>query len=428
MTRKLLSLLIILSLGLSAHAQKEQFQLVSSKDLPAFEQSQELLLTYEAFNRYFNKQASFYLTSKADMNLFKVQFSVDTGNNSFNLGYQGSNIDKDKDKNLSFSYALNLKGSLSDDLSTIYKNGDFQEGFGLNPKLNFFFGKSITYLKKDKDNFKVELEKFEKLQNAQLIVDRANYEEVLAQIDDEGLKNELREKHDKKLLAAKKEAFTEKQLELLPKTIKGSHMFWTGLEVFIPFSKTTYTVLEDLSNQSGEAFTTYPLSGGLSLNYIYQNASKIGVLMSLEGAAQNSNNIFTKEITSATREEQLVVNTDPYLVQIIKSESLYVGNFENLLLTSLKGEVMLVKKFKSYVQSAGLRASMEKYFGDFDPLNLELGLPFTLATSNQKNAPISLELQFILNDLDQSKSINELYNSDLIVGVKASIPFGNLKY
>jgi len=422
------SILLILSLTLSLQAQKEQFKFASSELIKTTEANQELLLSYEAFNRYFNKQASFYLTSKADMNLFKVQFSVDTGNNSFNLGYQGSNIDKDKDRNLSFSYALNLKGSLSDDLSTLYKNGDFQEGFGLNPKLNFFFGKSISYLKKNKAGFQTALEKFEKVQRAQLIVDQSNYEEVLAQIDDEELRQELRAKNNKKLLAEKKEAFTEKQLELLPKTIKGSHMFWTGIELYIPFSKTSYSVFEDLSDQSGDLFTTYPLSGGISLNYIYQNASNIGLLMSVEGGAQNSNNIFTQEISSSTKEEQLIVNTDPYQVQIIKSEAIYTGNFENLLLSSLKGEFMIVKKFKSYFQSAGLRASIEKYFGDFDPLNLELGLPLTLATSNQKNAPISLELQFILNDLDQSKSINELYNSDLVVGIKASIPFGNLKY
>jgi hypothetical protein len=198
---------------------------------------------------------------------------------------------------------------------------------------------------------------------------------------------------------------------------------WTTLSAYVPFVTKRYIAASSPTEKLAPV-TSYPWEAGISHSRLWESR-KVGrfVLTVFTGIAQN-NAVQAKMLSQKTAAEYLAGGgKDSAGAARMVNEKLYYGGFKNFI-TLLSSARLVYFPPSSHV---GVSLVLEKYNGDYDPLNFILGIPITLV--DKKGIPAAdFQFQLKFTDLNNTLSPTNRLDRKLSVNLTASVPFSKIIY
>lgn len=221
------------------------------------------------------------------------------------------------------------------------------------------------------------------------------------------------------------EKFARQQADILTGTLNFKRVTtgWTSITAYIPIVFPKYIAAQAISaplQQKG----SYPLQVTIGHTRMWES-TKTGKLFLTFGAGILFNNSKLGYGLSPVNftDYQSLGGTDTLHAAALKSQKVYIGDYENYLTPSFMGRV----NYYPGSSHVGISFLIEQSLGKYNLLNGRLGVPVVLI--NSKKAPAAnLEFYFIFFDMTNRISTVRKHNNKTSVGLGIGIPFSRLMY
>lgn len=376
------------------------------------EKKPNYIFNEKLLNLLFASEVGRYLTDSKNLTLQKAYAVISTGDNQIFLGTSVDPRESELDR-LRTLWTLGLKAKLSNDFSTLVKNGNPVGEVGLNFKFTRI-GKGIINYGENRERIityrdEILKEKYQEKVEKYLDGDFQQDNKVLEKIY---LKSPYKNFNKKyiKLLEKKAADIYKEMAEDEINFIKKQNLYnyfwnhWWTIEASIPLTEKRYKLIPDTlnTNVAKENFMPFTLQTGYTHFWHFSDNSTL--YLSVFGSIFNNNNIEIEKLKSFTLTSSVQGMDD----LIKESQEVYAGDFETFLTKTLKFEGIHYFLLEG---KAGLSAALEKNFGDYRATNWKLGLPISLRDKDDKPT-VNLELQW--------KEVN----GDHFVGIGVGYAFG----
>lgn len=349
------------------------------------------LTSKATLNVFFANKVSTYLSEASDLSLSRSYAVLDNSDGRLFLG--GTfNAKKDNREFQRFLFTAGVKANVKDGFANLFGSGKINNDIGLSLK-GTIFGRGIIWFDKDPKTQKNKVQR-KRVQIVNELLsdfdrDLTKYRNNLTGLSDseDDVKNYISEYEEE---MATKLAEKESDFIIKKKLFNLAHTWWVSFDLYLPVTESSYKTVADFSTTSVKNTAYRPYE----LNVIYSNL--------WEKNKREGGTIFGKGVTLLTFKGSLIANNsvnaslidsysfDKYLTQTsvvdtlflakLKSNSVYVGNFEQFITPRLSGRFVYMP-----FQFIGLSAAFEKSFGKVDDLNWRLGIPVSLKDKEGKS-------------------------------------------
>lgn len=395
------------------------------------------LMTYPALNVLMANKANTYLAGIGDLSINKSYFIIDPADGRLFLGFNTAKNPSETGKRNQSILTTGIKANVSDAFSTIYdgENRKFSGDIGASIKFTILGRGSLTFNDGQVQEQKLltpgrtqsELTKLyrQEIYNAlclEIEKDANDFDKRMTNLGDQVKDADYRQNSKDEFVEKAQKKYKARYLELEADKVADEFVFkslrthWFSFDFYIPITQPSFVVGPDLSTTVQEK-SLYNFSA-TALGTILYERNKTRWLGTASVGALMANNINTEKMKSYTPDKyESEGGSDAAGVSEFGAEKVYIGDYEDFLnpFVRLQGVSFFIAK-----KRIGLSVLVEKYLGSFDPLNLKIGMPFTLSDQEGKTK-VNFELQCKWNDLDNSiypgKSAHEKFVFGLSVGV-----------
>ncbi len=370
-------------------------------------------------NAFFNRQVGRYLSTSGDLTVARGFAILDNANDRLTVGGQFTNnasIDGVTRLVISGGLGANIKKGFA----TVFKNGQEQNDLGVFLKGTFIFNGSLTLGTKDSSWTKKRWRRIDDIvclqENAAKNAAKSWVEGLRAEEDSVQAKRTAKEldkeKKDQfaKLLGDLSRAAAKQVEEKKP--YRSTHSGWVSVEGFVPFSPTNYYTVDSVTAGLWDTHELRALEGKVNLTYLFTNRYVGTIFITAWGGYLNNNNILSKQLTTtaASQNAPTAQGDTLALVQLDGQETVGIGQYARFDTYKLGGRGVWM-----FLPWMGVSAEAERWFGEYEPVNWKLGLPF--AFKNEKgDRAINFEVQW-----------REQLNVHS-VGLSVGVPFGAALY
>lgn len=370
-------------------------------------------------NAFFNRQVSRYLSTSGDLTVARGFALLDNANDRLTVGGQFTNNNRiDGVTRLVFSGGMGA--NIKKGFAAVFKNGKDQNDFGLFLKGTVIFKGTMTVGAKDS---LWTIERVKRISDITQLHARAAkktakswVEGLVAEEDSAKIKRttEEIEKERKaqfaKLLGDLSRAAAE-QIEK-KKTYRSTHSGWVSVEGYFPLAPTNFYTVDSVTAGLWDTHELRAFEGKVNITYLFTNRYVGTIFLTAWGGYLNNNNILSNQLTTtaASQNAASTQGSTLALVQLDGQGTVGIGEYARFDTYKLGGRLVWMPF--SWV---GLSGEAERWFGDYEPVNWKLGVPF--AFKNEKgDRAINFEVQW-----------REQLNVHS-VGISVGVPFGASLY
>lgn len=408
-----------------------------------------LLMSYPALNVLMAKKVNTYLTGSSDLSLNKSYFIIDPTDGRLFLGYNISKAPSKTNTRTKWVLTTGVKSNIADAFSTIYA-GDKKKAasdMGLSLKLTRL-GRGVIFYANDKqvqrNNLKIfGLEDNEESEYSQKEVAsyyRAQFKnelETSMKLDSVSFENTIQNVGTSAYRALKRQTFYEERnkyyrtqfITMEADNIDNEAIYnsfwnnWISLDVYIPFTKQEFDVANDFYS-SVTTKSLYNFEGTLLWSHIYENA-KTRWFGSIGLGATVFNSINTSMIDKySIGNYKKLGGTDTLNLAQLETNDIYIGAYSDYLTPFFRAQIVSLFLAKRQI---GLSFMAEKYINSYNPLNLKLGIPFSL-TGKDDETKVDFELQFRWNDVDNNLYPEKSRLEKFVFGLSIGVPLTSKIY
>lgn len=452
MTRGYLIVLVML-LGLTYSGYSQNFNEARNYFTELEEQintakDDTLLMSYPALNIFFAKKVNTYLTGSSDLSINKSYFIVEPSDGRLFLGYNWAKDPSKTKKRTSFVTTFGIETDVSDEFSTIYIGSDNQvsSNIGGVVKFTWLAGGSIKYGKNN-----VQVQQKNSLKKYGLDTDSYSQQEVASnyrarirnEINEEIREDSVRFTNSLQQVGGsayrafekrqfyqsgnkkyKREFITREANSVARESYYNSYNYsWVSIKLYLPFTYQRFEVTPDLTSSPVYTYKFYNFDGSVLFNHLYER-KKLRLIGSLGLGAEVTNNLGTTVPQYTVTDYLELANPNNTTLAEIESEELYVGEYDEYINRYARAQVV---GFFIANKQIGLSFQAEKYFNIYNPLNVEVGIPFTLQGEDD-NTKASFEIQAKFNDLNNDINSDETWREKFTVGVSIGVPLTSQVY
>jgi hypothetical protein len=450
MNKKTLVIAFLLLLHLTVRAQDFTEVTDYFKTLEKEVTDKKGLMTFPALNVLMAKKVNTYLSGSGDLALNKSYFIIDPTDGRLFLGFNTAKDPSKNDTRTKWILTTGIKADAADAFSTIYKGGEknLQPNIGASVKITLLGRGSIKF-NNDKGLQMQQLEKItfivpEGLENyteqelaayyrgeiqneltEAMTKDIADFESKIKGVGDVNYRKWKREKFYKAGTAKYKSLYITKEAERIDEDFLYTSFRnqWLSLDLYVPFTNQSYDVGKDFASPVTTQ-QVYNLEASLLWNTIYEN-NKTRLLTSLSTGLKIQNNINTESLKKYNVSDyKKLGGTDTLNLAQIKSEDVYVGDYKSFASPFFRGQLVY---FFMAQKAIGLSVLAEKYFQTYNPLNIKLGVPFTLAGKDD-DTKVNFEIQFKWNDFNNDIFPDKSRTEKFLIGLSVGVPLTSKIY
>lgn len=375
-------------------------------------------ISQPVLNAFFNRQVSRYLSSSGDLTTSRGFAILDNADDRLMVGLQmASNNNIAQPSRWVFS--TGLKADVKSGFATVFKNGTARNNLGGVLKVTWI-GHGIMRLGADAD-FAKRNEAYIKLitdEQAKKAKDAAaDWAKELDSVDKSAQVAEEAGKQKKR-----KEAEYKKLLGDLARNAAqrieegghygGSHSWWFSVEGYAPFSPTEYYTVDSVAAGMWNTHELSAWQGKLSGTYLHTHSTCGTQFLTLWIGYLNNNNILSKQLTTtdASSNSSSAAGDTLNLVQLDGQSDVGIGPYARFDTYKLGGRAVFM-----LLPWMGASFEVEKWFGDYEPLNWKLGLPFSFR-NDKGDRVVNFEVQW-----REQLDVHSL-------GISVGLPFGGSLY
>jgi len=223
------------------------------------------------------------------------------------------------------------------------------------------------------------------------------------------------------LETATAEKFATTQAALLSKTghFKTISTGWTSFQIYLPLFFPKYTVASSLVSDFDNRHP-YPLMAMLGHTRLWESNKAGRLFVTLNAALLFNNSKLSYGLNKMNYGEyKSLGGTAAQMQEDHGSSNLYIGSYKTFMTASVSARFVYYP-INSHV---GISFLAEKDFGNYDPLQLKVGIPVVLINS-KKTPAVTVECYALF--LDIGRTIPGISKSRL--GLSVGIPFSRLMY
>ena len=367
------------------------------------------LFNNDMLNVFFAKKITTAFGGSDDPSMQKFYASLDADENSLSLG---ANIDTRGGNNLnrlSLLFSGGLKMKAKDKFTTLYEDGEFQEGnVGATLKLTYFFLGTITTRDQDRVDVIANRGLLYAKYDRKAAEHNADYE-TLSESERNSLTAAdftMQERKDYKALAEE-----EADYVIENKLYGSARSYWVSLQAYLPFGKNQYMITSDIATVPLNEENFYAFDTSVTFTGMLEFPRFISMYGTLKFNVKNNNNIKVDGLES--QPFQTTVAGAGGTTVITDSTDGYETNFTEFITPSINIE----PAFFFFNNTVGFSPMLEFNFGKYDKINWKLGIPFSFKDRKGEKA-VNFEVQW--------KEINTFDTSVHYVGISTSFLFGEL--
>ncbi|QCR24510.1 hypothetical protein [Pontibacter sp. SGAir0037] len=413
-----------------------------------------VLMTDPGLNVFMAKKVNTYLTGTGDLSLNKSYFIIDPTDGRLFIGTNHAKDPSSGDGRTKWVFTGGIKMNVADAFSIIYSGEDnkLKENIGAVLKLTLLGRGIISYdanriLRQQKNLVNLGLDSTGQIsytdQEAGEYLRRQVKNQIYAEmkedstdfinslsglIDDEQAQNWAIKKlddHIKKQNKKYRSAYITREADNIDE--EGMYNWfwnhWLSLNIYVPFTKQPYEVSEDFTSPIVEK-KLYNIEAGLLYNHILEK-EKIRLFISLGGGLKNHNNIITSSLKKhSINDYRNLGGVDTLKLAQLQAKDVYIGNYTSYFTPFTRFQIV---SFFLAEKSIGLSFSAEKYMKGYDPLNIKLGIPFTL-TGKDKDTKANFEIQLKWNDYNNNFLTNKSRSDKFTLGFSVGVPLTSKIY
>lgn len=384
-----------------------------------------MLITHTAFNKLMQKNVSYYLTGNSDLTLAEFYATYTSEDDRLKLNF---NIPlQTRSKRLWGIVNPIFEGDLDNSFAAVYSDKQWTGDIRVGTKFTVIPGRksAIWFYNKDSEKYKKPKLKVVRTRTYNELKEAADKAATLNKgrlrtlggesIDLRDLYEEPSDKDLKELEDSLYNQIAKAELTVVEKdkAVNQTFTYWfstwamypvvrpsrfTTPSYSQPFSSTKYCSwelnLQGSAMLDGRRWGT--LQGSVWLKY-YNNNSADAELMETVDYHQYQN------VPSAT--------PGTLASAVSKDSKGYVGEFSQFRTSNLNLQVVYLAWFRDMLIRPGISVRYEMNYGEYKPQNIRIGIPLAI---RGKDAPINLEPQIRLNDLENKIKVS--------VGISLGLP------
>jgi len=400
---------------------KPYFELATNK------KGDTLLMSHRSLNVFFADKISNYLSEASDLSLSRGYFVLDNSDGRMFLG-RSWRANKDREKPLKTILTGGIKANVEDNFAAFSSGRKWNKDIGGSLKATFL-RKGVIYFDPDtsagSQKAKLKQKRYEIANQVMLDYDEklAKYKKIKAGTDNAG-----KDISDKSSAYGKEaaKAFSQLETAYLESTSKAYNQAftrWASIEIYVPFTTSTYKTMNNFFDTSIATTDHYPFEGGLTYTMLFDkkkwsrqplrlltNAVLYPgtTLLTFKASMIANNSVKTKQLKTKAIEQYLDRGTvtDTLLLARLDSEDVYVGNFETFWTPSVSARWVYMP-----LDWIGVSAAIEYRFGKANAFNWKMGVPVSLKDKEGKSK-VNFEL------------ICRKFLGDHSVGLSIGLPIG----
>ncbi len=400
-----------------------------------------LLMTNRGLNVFMAKKVSTYLSGSSDLSLNKGYFILDPTDGRLLLAYNTAIDPSSDERRTKWIFTGGVKTDVADAFSTLY-SGDKKLAANIGASIKFtLLGRGIigyngnnlqaqpALVSQTKKMLQSETGKNLRIKtknvlNKQMEDDSTEFENSLT-----GTDSEFRNTDIPAFYKGKNKGYIKKFIESESDNIEEAELYnyfwnhWVSLDLYIPFTSQEYDAAKDFTT-TVKSQKLYNFEASVIYSQI-REWKKNRMLTTLNFGAKNQNNINTSVLDKHTVSDyKKLGGIDTITLAQLESKEIYIGNYEKYF--SPFARIQIVDYFLAQ-KSIGISIQVEKYFGSYNPLNLKLGIPFTLAGKDDETK-VSFEVQFKWNDFGNNILPGKSRSDKFLVGLSVGVPLSSKIY
>jgi hypothetical protein len=340
-----------------------------------------------------------YLSGSKDISLQKSYAVIDQSETSLFVGYNLL-FKPTRLETLEHIATIGIKTDLSENFTSLLKNGNINPEMGLNFKYTYFWRSRMNATKEQRaaiDSYRKNylVSKYKAVLAKYATVNATAYNDANTEL-------EAKLKYTGALLSDKEKAsMIDKELEdQYEKIAVDEEKFIVDNKVFNSITKTRfaweiYLPAKRKEYKFSPATTTfattdeyfYNFKTNILLGRMQKWRSKRTLFTIAQLSGYNLNNVITEDVSGYKFET--IASQGGNNQTVIDTKDAYVGELKQGFATSIKGEAV----FFFWKDLIGISAAAEMVMGKFSARNWKIGLPFSLKDKDDKPS-INLEFQF----------------------------------
>lgn len=423
MKSKLLFQIMLLLFTKELKSQYVNPQVLSALPASFTAPSPATLTSVPTLNKFFATKIGTYLSEASDLSLSKAYAVLDNADGKLFIGgtFNKNNSSAERTK---FIFTAGVKANIKDGFAKILDEDGFNNDIGINLKFTFF-GRGSIWFDANPAAIKRTL-----VTNKRLYLEN----KLLSEFDEKITKEGFNENHTGNTASDwvsnigtyirsesenVRKKFSEEEAEYISdeKLFNVAHSWWISTDVYIPFTKSEFDIVNDLSERNFKTEKYKPYELNISYTNFWEKNLFIGfplilpgtTLLTFKGSVLANNSVSAELIDAYTYDKYLEQDRDidTVFAAKLKTQSVYLGKFENFVTTRLSGRLVYMP-----VSFMGISAAFEKSFGKTNDINWRLGIPFSLK-DNEGKAKINFEIVW--------KEVKKEHS----VGLSIGLPIGN---
>lgn len=239
------------------------------------------------------------------------------------------------------------------------------------------------------------------------------------------LKQDKQDKFYQDLSDEYEKKFADQQVDAIEenKAYKTAKTWWISSILDIPISRSEYLTAPRYT-QPFATIKFFPWSFSFSYNRIWES-QRLGKLFVLANAGIQTNNpIKTEQLTKTSLDVyKRLGGTDTLQLASLSADEAYVGDYKTFLSPSVR--VQAVYFLPDW--NVGASVQLERFFGNYDPLNLKLGLPIRLNDKDGKPT-VNFEIQYKVADISNRLTSGKSWGEKSTIGLSVGLPFNSILY
>ena len=409
-----------------------------------------VLISYPALNVFMARKVNTYLVGSSDLSLNRSYFILNPTEGRLFLGH---NFAKDPSKELRRTrsvFTIGLKADVEKGVASFFSGAsdELSSNLGAAIKLTLL-GRGKIYF--DTSGYQIQRKRLKELNlvdTARIVFsqkkvaafnrrefrhellnkmadDSISFEKKMSSIGDRSYATAKRGKFYGQKNDEYKSLYITKEADALDaeEYYDAFYNHWVSLDFYVPFTGSTYTVAEAFSSPI-HTREIYNFEGSLLWSHIYEKRT-VRFLGSLSVGGKLLNNINTAQLDAFSIADYLQLGgIDTLKLARLDDKDVYVGPYESHFTPFAQLHIV---SFFIAKKNLGLSLQVERFWGNYNPLNLKIGIPFVQEGKDGKTS-VAFEVQFKWEDLNDQIFPNKVAHEKFTTGLSVGVPLTSKIY
>jgi hypothetical protein len=446
------TLLMSFVIVFTTNAQLSSYQDVEDKIKKNYlDDSADDLLSPKAYNIFFQKKISTYLSGSSDLSLFQSYATYSSAEDRMNLGFNQPIPRKDPNSRVNWLLNPSIEMSVKDDFATIRDKGSYKSNIRAGLKITKFITHTgIAYfgdknpdggpqtLTAKTQKGQMALQRAKIFLNVKRKIDNDSATQILNKrtIDEDFIKDKqtgkfefanvildvpsdsIQKKDYNSIFAQYENEFATAEIDYLDKP--GSYSFsyasWISVWGFIPLTQKDFYITRSFS-EPFQSVKANPWEINSQASTLIEG--RFGNLItSVALKVFNNNSASARLLTEVDYETyKQLPGTDTLSLAKIESNKGFVGDYQSFVTTNFNAQIVYTTRFNGLF-NFGLSLYYEKNMGLYSANNFKIGIPCVI---RGKDKPVNVELVLAMDDLN-NYTASENFRQNHRIGLNLGLP------